>query len=114
MIEGVGVEQKDGVSIINVQGRIDASNSGQIHEKIMEEVEKGQNNIIVNFSQVAYISSAGLRILIYASKVIDKKSGSFCLCSVNSNIEKIFQISGLIGLFHIHKDVSSSLDVIKS
>ena len=112
-MDDVGVEQKDGVSIVNIKGRIDASNSGQIHEKILDEVGQGRNNIVVNFLEVSYISSAGLRILIYASKVIGKKSGSFSLCSVNSDIEKIFQISGLSALFNIHKDIQSSLDAIK-
>ena len=87
--------------------------SGHVHEKILDEVEKGQSNIVVNFSKVSYISSAGLRILIYASKVIGKNSGSFSLCSVNSDIEKIFQISGLSGLFDIHKDLTSSIEAIK-
>ena len=94
-------------------GRIDASNSGQIHERIMGEIENGCQSMIVDFSQVSYISSAGLRVLIYASKAMLKESGSFYICSINKNIEKIFQISGLTPIFNIHSDVQSCLDAIK-
>ena len=111
-MHSVYTEQKDGASILNLGGRIDASNSGQIHERIMDEIESGCQTVIINFSQVSYISSAGLRILIYASKAMVKQSGSFYICSINKNIEKIFQISGLTGIFDIHPDVESCLQAV--
>ena len=107
------MEDRDGVSVLNIKGRVDASNSGQIHERIMDEIEGGKDKVVVNFSEVSYISSAGLRVLIYASKALAKKQGSFSICSVNENIEKIFQVSGLAGLFDIHKDLESCLQAMK-
>lgn len=108
-MQAVYVEQKAGVSIVNLQGRIDASNSNQIHEKIMDEIEKGTNRIVINFREVSYISSAGLRILVYTSKQLKKSEGHLSLCAMDKNIEKIFQISGLIELFSIQEDLDKSL-----
>ena len=108
-MQAVYVEKKEGATVINLQGRIDAANSNQIHERIMDEVERGANRIIINFSEVSYISSAGLRILIYASKALKKNSASLVICSMSSSIEKIFQISGLTSLFTIHPDLETSL-----
>ena len=107
------MEDRDGISVLNIKGRLDASNSGQVHEKIMSEIDGGKNKIVVNFSDVSYISSAGLRVIVYASKALSKKQGSFSLCSISGNIEKVFQISGLASLFDIHKDVESSLQAMK-
>ena len=112
-MHSVYMDHKDGVSIVNIKGRIDASNSGQIHERIMDEIEQGNHKIVVNFSEVSYISSAGLRILVYASKALAKNKGLFSICSVNSNIEKIFQISGLSSLFDICEDLDASLKFVK-
>ncbi len=112
-MHSVYTEQREGSSVFNLGGRIDASNSSQIHERIMDEIENGCKSMIIDFSQVSYISSAGLRILIYASKAMVKESGSFYICSINKNIEKIFQISGLTGLFDIYPDVQSCLDAVK-
>ena len=108
-MHSIYTEKKGPVSVVNIKGRVDASNSGQIHERLMDEIEGGCNKLVVDFSEVTYISSAGLRILIYASKAVIKNSGSFSICSVSKNIEKIFQISGLTGLFNIHSDLQSSL-----
>ena len=112
-MQTVYVEQKEGVSIFNLQGRIDASNSNQIHEKIMDEIESGASNIVINFSDVSYISSAGLRILVYTSKTMKKKSGTLSICAMSKNIEKIFQISGLMGLFDVHSNLESSLSHVQ-
>ena len=113
-IQSIYMEDRDGISVLNVEGRIDASNSGQIHERIMDEIERGCYKIVVNFAGVSYISSAGLRVLIYASKAVAKNSGAFSICSVNDNIDKIFQVSGLACLFDIQKDVAASIEAMRS
>ena len=109
----VYAEQRDGVSVLNLKGRVDASTSGQIHENIMDEIEKGSRSIVIDFSEVNYISSAGLRVLIYASKTLAEKSGTFSLCSLNKNIEKILEISGLLKIFNVHEDIASSIAALK-
>lgn len=100
---------QDGVVVLNLKGRVDATNSGQVHDKVMEEIKNGCNKMIINFSEVNYISSAGLRVLIFATKSFSKSSGSFAVCSLNDNIMKIFEISGLVNLFTIHNDLETGL-----
>ncbi len=112
-MQDIQTENKDGFVIVHLKGRIDATNSGQVHEKIMHEIKKGCGNMIVNFSEVNYISSAGLRVVIYASKSLAKSSGSFSICSLNDNLRKIFEISGLVDLLSIHDDLESSLNPSK-
>lgn len=108
-MKSIYIEQKDGVSVLNIKGRVDASVSAQIHEKIMDEIESGCSKMVIDFSDVNYISSAGLRVMIYASKALTKKSGAFSICALNKNIEKIFEVSGLSTLFSIHETLDSSL-----
>ena len=112
-MSAIYAEQKDGVSVLNIKGRVDASTSSQIHEKIMDEIEKGTNSMLVNFSDVSYVSSAGLRVFIYASKTLSSKSGTFSICSLNKNIEKIFEISGLLKIFPIYENVEAGLNASK-
>ena len=107
------MKESDGFFILKTVGRIDASNSGQIHEKIMDEIERDKINILMDFSEVTYISSAGLRVLLYASKALKQKGGSFSLCSINDSIGKIFNISGLADLFDIYESVDSGIAAMK-
>lgn len=100
---------RDGIVIINLKGRIDATNSGQLYDKVMEEIKDGCNKMIIDFSEVNYISSAGLRVLIVAIKSLTKNSGTFGICSINENVMKIFEISGLANLIIIHDDLETAL-----
>ena len=41
---------QDGIVILNLKGRVDATNSGQVHDKVMDEIKKGCDKMIINFS----------------------------------------------------------------
>ena len=112
-MQNIDTENKNGVVVLHLKGRIDATNSGQVHEKITSEIKKGCDKMLVNFSEVNYISSAGLRVVIYASKSLAKNAGSFSICALNDNIKKIFEISGLVELFSIHDDLETGLNALK-
>ena len=104
---------QDGIVILHLKGKVDATNSRQVHDKVMEEIKGGCNKMLMNFSEVNYISSAGLQILIFATKSFAKNSGAFAVCSLNENIMKIFKISGLVNLFTIHDDVETGINSLK-
>ena len=100
---------QDGVVVLNLKGRVDATNSNEVHEKISDEIKNGCDRMVVNFSDVNYISSAGLRVLIFATKSFSKNQGSFAICSLNDNIRKIFEISGLLSIFNIHEKTEDAV-----
>ena len=110
-MQSIYVSRKNNTVILTLKGRVDATTSGQIHERIMDEIEKGCQKMIIDFASVSYISSSGLRIIIFTSKTLSKKSGSLTLCALNDNVQKIFEISGLSRLFHITEDIPSALDL---
>ena len=109
-MQSVHVTGSDGASVLHLKGRVDATTSAQIHDKVMDEVEKGCRKMVFDFSEVSYISSAGLRVLIYASKAMSKNSGKLSLCALDDNIRKIFEISGLSNHFVVTPDVTTSLE----
>ena len=114
-MDSVFAEKRGNVSIIHLNGRFDASSSAHIHDKIMTEIENEDGaNLILNFEKVDYISSAGLRIAIYVSKHIKKISGNLVICSLNENIKKIFEISGLYRLFKVTSNLEDALKQIEA
>ena len=104
---------QDGIVILNLTGWVDASNSGQFRDKIMEEINKGCDKMIINFSEVIYISSAGLQVLISATKYFAKNSSPFAVCSIDEKIMKVFEISGLRNHFTIYNDLETGINSLK-
>ena len=104
-------EQKVGQGIlISIAGRLDTTNYAVLEKKLTDLIENRNDKILVECSQMDYISSSGLRILLIALKKITLAKGKFALCSLQENIHEIFEISGFTSIFNIY---SSREDALK-
>jgi len=91
----------NGLVIISLTGKLDALTSDSL-DKILDKCRKNISiKIIIDLSELNYISSAGLRVLITFLKDVEKNEGILILCGMNRSIKNIFDISGLSGIFKI-------------
>ncbi|NQV01764.1 MAG: STAS domain-containing protein, partial [Bacteroidia bacterium] len=81
-------------TVVNINGRLDTTNYSVLEKKLMELIDTGDIRLLVNLSNMDYVSSSGLRILLMALKRITVAKGKFALCSLQENIQEIFEISG--------------------
>jgi len=90
-IESVTYEDKVQIS---VSGRIDANSSEQFQEEILKGFQKSKT-VIVDFSQVSYISSMGLRAVLIGCKTASSKGGKFLIKNADDAIKEVFIVVGL-------------------
>lgn len=76
-----------------VEGRVDTNTSPQLQQAILNSFQKNKN-IVVDFLNVAYISSAGLRALLIGQKTATSKGGSMKLTNVNNTVKSVLDMSG--------------------
>jgi anti-sigma B factor antagonist len=108
------IESKSGnFTIVELNGRLDTTNYSQVEKKLLEMVEKGENKILVDFKNLEYISSSGLRVLLMILKKVTSLKGAFPLCSLNDNIKQIFDISGFTNIFTIYSNREEALKSIQ-
>ena len=89
------IEKKQGdIAIFELKGRLDSNTSSALEEKIIQAIENGSNNMIVDFKSLDYISSAGLRVINKTTKQLKRKSGKLVLCSMQDYIKEVFEITG--------------------
>jgi len=80
-----------------------------LQESIMSVIEDSKAiNLILDFGNVRYLSSAVLGLLIRISKKVYESNGRLKLCSISSKIYEIFKITRLIRIFDIYEDVESA------
>lgn len=94
--------------VVNLSGRLDSSNYGELEKKLFEFIEKGEKQIVVDCSALIYISSSGLRVLLMALKKITSVGGKFYLCSLQENIREIFDIAGFSSIFKLFETVEEA------
>jgi anti-sigma B factor antagonist len=104
-------EDINGVTIVNFVDKkiLDEANIQQLGEELFSLVD-GPRKILLNFSNVEYLSSAALGKLITANKSVAAASGKLRLCSIHPQIYEVFKITKLNKLFDIHKDEQTALE----
>lgn len=100
---------KEKCLIIGIRGRLDTTNYAQLEKRVMELIDGGQHNLLVDCREMDYVSSSGLRILLMALKKITALKGNFLLCGLQDNIREIFEISGFTSIFKIFPDTDEAL-----
>ena len=98
--------------IIQSVGRIDTNTSTEFEEKLVEILDRSETNIVVDLSEIDYVSSAGLRVFLMAAKKLKILSGNFILASMNDHIKEVFDISGFTPIFTITPDTASAVNAI--
>ncbi|MBP6261071.1 MAG: STAS domain-containing protein [Chromatiaceae bacterium] len=86
--------------VIAPQGRLDSTTAPAFEKQLMEYLAR-QSNLILDFSALDFISSAGLRVLLMAAKRIGKDNGRFLLCEVSQPVREVLEISGFLGMIEV-------------
>ncbi len=104
-------EDINGVSIVNFVDKkiLDEANIQQLGEELFSLVD-GPRKILLNFSNVEYLSSAALGKLITMQKMVKDAAGRLRLCRIHPQIYEVFKITKLNKLFDIHADEQAALD----
>ena len=103
-------EYDDGLLVLNPSGRIDSANARAFEETLFEQIGAGHTNILMNCEAANYISSAGLRVLLMASKRTGKAAGKLVLCAVQYNVHDVFKHSGFAEIIPLHTDCAAALE----
>jgi anti-anti-sigma factor len=89
------------IHIIRPQGRLDSSTSPHFEEEMLGAIGAGAQKLLIDFSELNYISSAGLRVILLASKRVKANFGRLALCCISRQISEVFDISGFSKIFDI-------------
>lgn len=96
----VQMEKTDSALILAVQGRIDTITAPDLQNELLRAFQKS-SSVIMDFADVDYISSAGLRVLLIGQKTAVGKQGSFQLRNVAATVMSVFEVTGFKSILKI-------------
>lgn len=100
----------EGITIAEFEGNLDTNTAPDAEERLGELLEKGVTKILVDFTTLNYISSAGLRVLLVTTKRLGGTGGSLRLCGLNETVDEVFEISGFSTIFSVFGTRDEALD----
>lgn len=84
---------------VALAGRLDTTTSPELEQKLRENLP-GVTELVLDLADLEYISSAGLRVLLGAQKIM-MKQGSMKLTHVNETVMEIFEVTGFVDILTI-------------
>jgi len=86
-----------------LEGRLDTTTAPQLQDVLIPALDEAKE-IELNFSQLTYVSSAGLRVLLMGEKIAKTKGVKMALTRVSPDIMEVFSMTGFDGILHIAQD----------
>ena len=102
--------EENGVVVLEPAGRLD-SNTAPVLEQEIDSVGAGNDghHLLVDFSNVEYISSAGLRVVLKVVKERQTSPKSFAVSSMQDHVREVFEISGFDAFITIYPDAMQAV-----
>ena len=97
-------------AVVAIKGRLDTTNYNELDDKLAEILDNDGDKILLDLSEMEYISSSGLRILLMYLKKIKAMNGRFMLSGMTPGVREIFEISGFINIFEVFDDRDAALN----
>lgn len=94
-------EPLDNARLIILSGQLNSGNAGTAESDIVALIEQGQHRLLFDFTQLDYISSAGLRVVLVAAKRLKPVSGKLVLYGMQPQVHEVFQISGFLNILDV-------------
>ncbi|HSX04644.1 MAG TPA: STAS domain-containing protein [Rhabdochlamydiaceae bacterium] len=102
------IEESNHKKIVRLQGKIDAMSTPNLEKKLMPLIEN-EHKMSVDFSKVEYLSSAGMRLLLSATRKMKAKGGMIVFFGMNDEVSEIIKMAGFEKILNIYPNEAAAL-----
>ena len=109
----ISVEYTENATIVTFTDEriLEETDIRALQDSVMSVIEQAERvNLILDFCNVRFLSSAVLGLLIRISKKVYERDGQLRLCNINPKIYEIFKITRLTKIFDIYKDIEGAVE----
>jgi anti-anti-sigma factor len=99
------------VLVVTLSGRLDSTTAKQL-EEVLPERAKTEAQVILDLTDIQYVSSAGLRVILKAAKAAKSAGHRFVLAGLAPQVDEVFQVSGFATILSIHADREQALTAL--
>jgi anti-sigma B factor antagonist len=105
-------ENAGDVVVAKLAGRLDSS-SAPAAEKQLTDLIGGAPRLAIDLSNLDYISSAGLRVLLLVARKVQHEQGKLALFGLAPSVREVFSISGFDTIFTVRDDAAGALAAVR-
>jgi anti-anti-sigma factor len=102
-------EQRQETLIISFVGSLDALTADQAHSYLGAQLDEGQQQVVVDLSQVDFMSSAGIRVLLDMLKGSRGMGGDLRLAATQPSVQRTLELSGMVRVLKVYPSVEKAV-----
>jgi anti-anti-sigma factor len=102
-------ESRGDILILRPIGRLDSASAGEFERALTERIGDGATRIVLDFSRLNYISSAGLRAMLLGVREMRARDGRLVLVGLQEMVRSVFDMSGFLPLFTVTQTLEDGL-----
>ncbi|MFD2168863.1 anti-sigma F factor antagonist [Tumebacillus lipolyticus] len=96
--------------IVRMAGELDHHTAEMVRRQVESELDRSATeNLILNLEQLSFMDSSGLGVILGRYKRVTQAGGRMALCSVNDQLKKLFELSGMLKILRIYPTESQAL-----
>ncbi len=99
----------DSFSTLQISGFLDAHTAPMLEKELQALIDEGRYNILIDFSDLSYISSAGLGVFMGFIELVRSHKGDIKMCRMNPKIYRVFDLLGFPTLYDIVEDQDTAV-----
>ena len=103
---------KQGVHVLAIQGHLDTRTSDEFQTALLDEIDNGARQLVIDCTDLSYISSSGLRALMVGVRRLKPIGGRLGLCTLRPHLADSLQISGILELFSVFDTVDDAVKAL--
>lgn len=106
----MGQSKENNTLVLTPEGKLDSNSAHGFETSVLKSIDNGENSIIIDFSKVYYMSSAGLRTLLVIAKKMKEANGKISIYNVSGEVSKVIYISRFDKIINVFSSKSEALE----
>ncbi len=106
----IGTRLVDDMTVVDMTGRLDSATSGDAHDELVRIAKSGVSKVVLNLDKMEYVSSAGLRVILTAAKLLKSSSGEMKICHANGVVKEVLETSGFDHIIDIYDHENDAIE----
>lgn len=106
----IKTSEENGITTVELIGNLDTASAGPVEVDLMKLMEGNANQLLLDFTDVPFIASSGLRVLLKTGQAMQANGGKLHICCINDTVREVFEISGFDRIFSVFDSKQDALD----
>jgi anti-sigma B factor antagonist len=102
--------ETNGIAVVALRGRLDTNTSVTLEEELLNLAGEKSRRIVIDLSELDFISSSGLRVLLSAGKKSKTVNGGIVLCALDEHVKQVFDVAGFTMLFNMYPSQEEAVE----